>query len=64
MDLAGILLPLTMSKADKILSCGVSQQLYDELERIVNEDPELTKSEVLRKGLRRELQKYELEKDD
>ena len=60
MDLAGILLPLTMSKADHILSCGVSQQLYDELERVVEENEEVTKSQVLREGLRRELQKYEV----
>ena len=45
---------------DHILSCGVNQQLYDELEAVVEEN-EVNKSQILREGLRRELQKYEIE---
>lgn len=59
MDLAGILLPKTMSKADKILSAGVNSELYDRLQTVVEQNEELSKSQIIREGLRRELQYYE-----
>jgi metal-responsive CopG/Arc/MetJ family transcriptional regulator len=43
----------------KVTSVGLPEELDHRLEQAVAQNPEVTKSQIIREGLRQELQKYE-----
>ncbi len=46
-----------------MIQAGISAQLAEQVEEAVENDPELSESQLVRQGLRRELQDLEEQKD-